>query len=168
MPGPKRTPTKIRLVKGNRSRRPLPKGEPKPKQIPSKVPPHLSDEAKVEWGRVSQELESLGLLRRPDRAAFAAYCQAWADWVDACEAIAKTGKVVKTPTKKVTTGVGKTRKIVESGGYPIINPHVSLKNKALEQMHKFLTEFGMTPASRTRIEVDPANIPKAAGGWADI
>lgn len=168
MPGPKRTPTQIRLVKGNRSRRPLPKDEPKPKKIAPTVPSHLIDEAKVEWGRVSQELESLGLLTRIDRAALAAYCQAWARWVEAEKKIAAIGLVVKTPTKKVTTGVGKTRKIVESGGYPITNPYLPIANKALEQMHKFLTEFGMTPSSRTRIEVDPANLPKAAGAWNEF
>jgi P27 family predicted phage terminase small subunit len=31
---------------------------------------------------------------------------------------------------------------------------VGIKHKAAEQMHKFLTEFGMTPASRSRIQVN--------------
>ena len=35
-------------------------------------------------------------------------------------------------------------------------------NKAMEQCHKFLTEFGMTPASRGRISVSK---PGEDDGW---
>jgi phage terminase small subunit len=35
-------------------------------------PPHLSDEAKVEWGRVSEDLYRLGILTKIDRATLAA------------------------------------------------------------------------------------------------
>jgi P27 family predicted phage terminase small subunit len=44
-----------------------------------------------------------------------------------------------------------------TNGNLIISPLLSVSNKAMEQMHKFLTEFGMTPASRSRIIVDKSN-----------
>jgi P27 family predicted phage terminase small subunit len=38
-------------------------------------------------------------------------------------------------------------------GYPIQNPYLSIANTALDHMRKFLIEFGMTPASRSKLRV---------------
>jgi hypothetical protein len=46
-------------------------------------------------------------------------------------------------------------------GYPIQSPYVSVASKALEQMPKLLTEFGMTPSSRGRINATPFRRTKA-------
>ena len=40
-------------------------------------------------------------------------------------------------------------------GYPILNPLLSVINTNLSQMKGFLVEFGMTPASRTRVKGIP-------------
>jgi hypothetical protein len=40
-------------------------------------------------------------------------------------------------------------------GYPIVNPWLTISNQAVEQMRKFLGEFGLTPAARTRIGAPP-------------
>ena len=42
-------------------------------------------------------------------------------------------------------------------GYPIVNPYLSIANKAMLQIRAFLTEFGMTPSSRSRISAQPPN-----------
>jgi len=39
------------------------------------------------------------------------------------------------------------------------SPFLAVANKALEQMRSFLGEFGMTPASRTRLHVQPPTEP---------
>lgn len=132
--GRPRKPTNIKLVEGNFRKDRAFENEPKPEIEIPQVPPELSDEAKVEWGRVSQELAQLGLLSRIDRAALAAYCENWADWLDAMQQVRQYGKVIKSPTGSVFE-----------------NPYFSIKKRCAELMHKFLTEFGMTPASRTRI-----------------
>jgi P27 family predicted phage terminase small subunit len=54
--------------------------------------------------------------------------------------IQETGAVIKSP----------------KSGFPIQNPFVGVANTALDQMRKFLIEFGLTPASRSRITLDPA------------
>jgi P27 family predicted phage terminase small subunit len=99
-------------------------------------PRHLSDEAKKEWRRIVPELEAVGLITRIDRAALAVYCQAWARWLEAEEALRKYGVMVKSPN-----------------GFPMQSPYLAVANKAIEQMRGLLTEFGMSPASRTRISV---------------
>ena len=85
---------------------------------------------------MSRELVSLGLMTKIDRAALAAYCQAWARWIQAEEEIRKSSCIVKSPS-----------------GYPIQNPWLAVANTALKQMRAFLTEFGMTPSSRSRVTV---------------
>ncbi len=86
------------------------------------------------------ELLSLGLLTSIDRAALAAYCQAWGRWVEAEEALKKHGVVVRSPN-----------------GFPIQSPYLAIANKARDQMRSMLTEFGMSPSSRSRVVAEPTN-----------
>jgi P27 family predicted phage terminase small subunit len=155
MRGRKPKPTHLKLVMGNPGRRPLNENEPQPEVALPAVPTHLSDVAKVEWGRIANELHELGMLTRLDRAQLAAYCQAYADWVEAEEKLAKFGKVIMSPKKTTTRRAKDGSEIVESsGGYPIQSPYLAIRNKSLEQIHKFATEFGLSPSSRSRITPD--------------
>ena len=138
MSGPPKKPTNLKLIQGTFRKDRAAPNEAQPESAIPPVPAHISDEAKVEWERISQELLQLGLLSRIDRAALAAYCESWSDWVDASRAC--------------STSEGKDRKVIktQSGNY-IENPYYTIKKRSMEIMHKFLTEFGMTPAARTRI-----------------
>ena len=138
MAGRKPKPTALKELQGNPGKRALNKSEPKPTGIP-KCPPHLDKAAKAEWRRIAADLTQLGLLTSIDRAALSAYCSSWARWVNAEDSIRKFGVVIKSP----------------KSGYPVQNPYVGVANTALDQMRKFLTEFGMTPASRSRLHVEP-------------
>lgn len=136
MAGRKPLPTHLKIIKGNPGKRPLNKNEPQfTREIPE-CPDHLDAVAREEWERITQELYRLNLLTTVDRAALAAYCQAWSRWTEAELNLRKTGMVVKT-----------------KDGYPLLNPYLSVINKTLLQMRAFLTEFGLTPASRSRISV---------------
>ena len=90
--GRKPKPTHLKLVTGNPGRRPLSAVEAQAVPALPSPPPHLSDDAKVEWGRVSEELYKIGLLSGIDRASLAAYCQAYGRWATAERAIAEMGK----------------------------------------------------------------------------
>jgi P27 family predicted phage terminase small subunit len=83
------------------------------------------------------DLYDAGLLTAIDRDALAAYCDAYARWVDA------KGKV---------DGAGAILKSADGGYYQ--NPFLSVANKAMEQMLKIGSEFGMTPSSRTRVRAE--------------
>ncbi len=74
-----------------------------------------------------------------DRAALAGYCASWSRWVAAELEIQKFGLVIKA---------GKS-------GYPIPSPYVGIANVALDKLHKFATEFGLTPSSRSRVQGAP-------------
>jgi P27 family predicted phage terminase small subunit len=154
MPGPPRKPTVLKLITGNPSGRPLPAAEPIPEPSLPAVPPHLSDEAKVEWDRVANEMHELGMLTRLDRSMLAAYCQAYSDWIEAEQHLQKYGRVMKSPMKTTTRTVRGVTTTETSGGYPIQNPYLAIRNRALELMHRFGAECGLSPASRTRVSTD--------------
>jgi phage terminase small subunit len=60
---------------------------------------------------------------------------------------------------------GKDQKVIVTTALNLVeNPYFSIKKRSMELMHKFLTEFGMTPASRTRIHTTPVE-PEKHGRW---
>jgi P27 family predicted phage terminase small subunit len=105
-------------------------------------PAALGPVARTEWDRLAGELGALQLLTTFDRAALAAYCGAYALWAEATEAIQKYGTMVKSPT-----------------GYPIQSPYVSVANRQAEIMMRIASEFGFTPASRSRISTSSKGDP---------
>jgi P27 family predicted phage terminase small subunit len=136
MAGRRPKPTHLKLLQGNPGKRALNPNEPKPDLEMPTVPEHLSDAAKAEWTRMGEQLHRLGLLTSIDRPAFAAYCVIYARWVEAEEALKKSGPVVRSPS-----------------GYPMLSPFYTIANQSLSQMRTYLTEFGMTPSSRSRTSV---------------
>jgi P27 family predicted phage terminase small subunit len=142
MRGRRPKPTRLKVLTGNPGKRPLNEGEPMPELSIPDCPPELGPVAQCEWRRLVGELAKLRLLTNLDRAALAAYCGAYALWAEATEAIQKYGAMVKSPT-----------------GYPIQSPYVSIANRQAEIMMRIASEFGFTPASRSRISapsIDPA------------
>ena len=136
MAGRRPKPTHLKLLQGNPGKRRLNSNEPKPPQELPLAPEHLNDAAKKEWNRLGPQIVKLGLLTSIDGSAFAAYCVVYARWVEAEEALKKTGFVVKAPS-----------------GYPMLSPFYTVANQCLSQMRAYLTEFGMTPSSRSRTSV---------------
>ncbi len=161
MAGRKPKPTHLRLVLGNPGRRPLPEAEPIPPPGRPVVPAELSDAAKQEFGRLCGLLEQMGVLTTVDQALLGAYAAAFGDWLEAEAALRKMGKVVRTPLKKVTRVVDGVTTVEETGGYPMPNPFLAIRNKAIDQMYKLGSEFGLSPVARTRINTNGAK-PAAA------
>ncbi len=135
-------PTALTILKGNPGGRPLPANEPKaPPHLPA-APAYLCDVAKAEWRKTGKRLAAMGIMTDIDTSALAAYCQAFARWVDAEEHLNKDGVLCQVTGKD---------------GVQLFNqsPYLSIANKALEQMGKLLVEFGMTPSSRSRVKAVP-------------
>jgi P27 family predicted phage terminase small subunit len=121
-------------VERNPGKRPLNGDEPRPEANIPDCPPELSPLARQEWDRLVGELSSLRMMTNLDRAALAAYCAAYALWAEAIEAIQKYGAMIKSPT-----------------GFPIQSPYLAIANRQAEIMMRIASEFGFTPASRSRI-----------------
>ena len=141
-------PTNLRVLEGNPGKRPLNTNEPKPrasKSIPA-PPSTLGRDGKREWRRLAKELSRMNLLTQLDLTLFHMYCQAYDRWWDASREVKKNGMVVLTPN-----------------GYQMQSPYLSIANRAMEQMEKYLAHFGMSPASRTRVGVDPTGTDGGSG-----
>lgn len=139
--GRKPKPTKLKQLLGNPGKRPLNDREPAPRPGTPEPPAHLDELARDEWRRVAPDLAGAGVLAHVDRAALAAYCQNWSRWVKLSDALARTGEIVRE------AGTGKL----------VVNPVVYTLHKVERQMHAFCSEFGMTPASRSRIRLEPGD-----------
>ena len=143
-----RTPKKLKVLKGNPGKREL-KDEPEPDVMIPDPPDHLGKIALAEWKYMAPQLEKLGLISKIDRTAFAAYCQCYERWALAEAHIQLHGMTMTT-----------------INGTEYQSPYVGIANKALLLMHKYLTEFGMTPAARSR--VSPSEVKKSKGEWSDF
>jgi len=133
--GPAPKPTALKKLAGNPGKRALNPLEPKsPKRI--KMPATLGDAARVEWRRLVRQLEAMNLLQSVDADALALYCETYVTWATGLEQLRKLGTIVKSPS-----------------GYPIQNPYFAIVTQCQKQMQQLLSQFGMTPASRTRIQV---------------
>lgn len=137
--GRKPKPTHLKLLQGNPGKRPVNKREPKPRPIAPSCPSWLSAEAKKEWAVIAPELERLGLLTIIDGSALAGYCQSYARWKQAERVLDKDGFTRETES-----------------GFLQQRPEVSIAQKSLGLVAKFLVEFGMTPSSRARLTLPEA------------
>jgi len=90
--GRKPKPTHLKLIEGNPGKRPIRTGPDRPATAMPEPPEHLNELARAEWERVAHGLHALRLLETVDRAALAAYCVAYARWVQAERAIAEMAK----------------------------------------------------------------------------
>lgn len=97
-------------------------------------PPELAPAARQEWHQIVAELTRLGVLSSFDRGPLAAYCNAYAGFMEAIAMVEKHGAVIKSPN-----------------GFPVQSPYLTLANKHESTMLRIAEQFGFTPASRRRI-----------------
>jgi P27 family predicted phage terminase small subunit len=154
MRGRKPSPTHLKLVKGNPGKRALNGSEPVPEALLPSPPAELCEDARIEWERVSVELHRIGVLTAIDRAALAAYCQAYGRWIVAERAIRKMAE-----RDSLTAGL----MIKTTNGNAVQNPLVGTANKAMADLVRYAAEFGMTPSARSRIHGEVTNGEKPEG-----
>ena len=140
MTGRKPKPTNLKIINGNPGKRKLNENEPKPRGE-ARCPQWLHPNAKKEWRRLSAELKRLGLLTSMDMAAFAVYCESYAQYRECVEFTHRHGSTY--PVKD------------EDGRIKMIRPfpQVAQANQHISNIRSFAAEFGFTPSSRGRIEL---------------
>ena len=144
-PGPPKKPTALKLIQGtaHRNKARLNPNEPQPQKFvrPPGPPKHLSAEAKAEWRRVVKELHATGVLTKIDVTALANYCMAFSDMIRA-----------KGLLEQWNRDNPKLIDVQETmGGMWKTHPYVLQLREARRDMMRFAQEFGLTPASRTRV-----------------
>lgn len=113
-------------------------------------PEDLTDaEARAEWGRITAELEVLGVLADIERAVIENYCRLWSQAKAADEEIAQRGILIEAE------GYQGQVKIMK-------NPAVAVSQAARQAIRLHLIEFGLTPASRGKVSVIDKPEPNGA------
>lgn len=135
--GPKPAPTAIRELRGDRADR-MPQAEPKPAPGIPAPPVELSPAALAEWHRIAPILDRSRVLTEADGAALAIYCETFAEWINTTRRIRKLGMLIPTA----------------AGGLKA-NPLVAISVKARADAARMLTEFGLTPSSRSKVTALP-------------
>lgn len=145
-------PTARKIAEGDRSKvgkRKLEQklaAEPKASAGLGRCPKHLTPRARATWRLWAEELEVMKLNRRPDAPALEAACRAYDRAVKADLLLDKEGLLVKEQV------------IAEDGEVIVLkvkkHPAVEISSRAWMTVKAFVTEFGFTPASRTRLTIE--------------
>lgn len=157
MTGPPPKPTKLRMLQGNASRRPINTNEPQPEVAPAAVEPpvELEGDAKRIWDMMVPILSKIGLLTVCDLRVFARYCDLCVRWWETKQFLDANGETyaIYEPLKKYN----KTAKKWESdemqakwANYPQVKNYLSYAKELI----RIEQEMGLTPASRSRIQVE--------------
>lgn len=146
MRGPAPKPTKLKIAAGNPGKRPINGEEPQPEEASGRAPDWLSDDAKKIWFQIAGPMTRSGLATAVDQYSLGRYCGLLAQWIRAYQESEKAGTsqyTVKNKQGKITG----TKEFPASAFVRRVGPQLT----ALER------EFGMTPASRTRIRLERDN-----------
>ena len=128
-------PTRLRVMRGNPSKTPVPENEPKPVGGPA-MPKYLNAEAKKIWAEVVPALEAVGIATTIDAAALGRYCSLSADF------------------RKYTRMADKGQDIMAmKNGYESPAPAATLRLKIAPQLLQMEKEFGMTASSRSGLSI---------------
>jgi P27 family predicted phage terminase small subunit len=142
MPNPP-IPSYLKLIRGNPGKRPI-RPEPEPaiaENVPD-PPPFLMGYAADEWWRIAPELYRLRLLTVVDVMPLAVYCQSYARWRQAEEALAAMAE-----RDQDTHGL----LIKNQAGDAMQNPLVRAARHAADSMLRAASEFGLTPRARAHL-----------------
>jgi P27 family predicted phage terminase small subunit len=134
--GPAPKPTEIKQMEGTYRADRAARNEPKPRVTIPPCPVWLPPDAKKEYKRVAKILVKLRVLTEADQMALAAYAHEYAKWRHA------EGLIAGTALNAVLVG---------GAGGQYLNPWQSVANTAFKNMIALMREFGMTPASRSRV-----------------
>ena len=108
--------------------------EPMPRAVIPPCPEFLQGEARKQYQKTAKKLARIGLMTELDDMALSMVCQGWADYLEPTDEVKRSGMLVKSPN-----------------GFPVLNPYLIAANQAIKKVRSLLAEFGMTPASRSRI-----------------
>ena len=135
MAGRPTKPSALKLVEGNRGKRALPKNEPDPAYLNDLTPPeHLPAEAAAVWSEIAPRLRSALLLTELDTLAL--------EWL--CIAAAQHRRA--------------TAELAESDSFIVKNspsPWLIVQSMAFKRAKVLCDAFGMSPAARARVVVNP-------------
>ncbi len=138
-------PRALKILEGNPGKRALPKNEPLPDEATGEIPAWLKGRGRRAWKWLAPMLTRLKLLTEADEDALALLADAYAEYIECRAVVRKEGRTYELETK--------------FGSMIRPRPEVGMAADAWRRVHRMLTEFGLTPSSRSRIQI-PAEAPE--------
>jgi P27 family predicted phage terminase small subunit len=141
--GPRPTPTKFKILRGNPGKQRLNSAEPEPPADGIAMPLHLGEIAAKRWQELLPMLQAVKVMTRADVEALARYCDTYEWWL-----------AVRAKLK----AEGDTYPILNDGGeikYIAQRPEVSIAHKLAQQLRQLEADFGLSPAARSSLKVEP-------------
>jgi P27 family predicted phage terminase small subunit len=135
--GRKPQPINFALLPGQRRDR-INGDQPVPIREMPEPPDHLDAVAVREFRRVVDYLDQMGVLSLTDTDHIALYADVYSRWCRATKHLQAHGDTVTMPN-----------------GYQAISPHLKIANECIKQMRGLLSDMGMSPAARTKVNVLP-------------
>lgn len=140
MPGRPPKPSAQKRLAGNPGKRQLPTNEPEPTLLENLDPPaHLPEQAAVVWKEYAPELRRNLLLTTLDRLAFEQLC------------------IAAAQHRIATANVGDDKMIMRNAetGSLSPSPWIIIQSMAFKRAKALMDSFGMTPAARSRVLINP-------------
>lgn len=147
--GPQPKPTAQKRREGNPGHQKLNDAEPVYDSGKGhRCPAHLKGIARATWLDLAPQLESAGVLLDPDRRMLELLCAEYARYREAEVHIAQDGPVFES----------------EKTGFSGPSGWLNVSRGAFDRFMKAAAHFGMSPSSRSGVEVKPKTKAKDAGG----
>ena len=140
--GPKQTPTKLKVLRGNPGRRRLNENEPLPPPDGVVMPKHLGKVAVTKWNHLLPLLQAVKVMTRADVEALARYCDTYEWWLATRATLKKEGD-----TYPILNDKGEVKYIAQ-------RPEVSIAHKLATQLRQLEQDFGLNPSARTGLNVE--------------
>lgn len=135
--GPKATPTHLKILRGNPGKRAINEREPENREGGTDCPCDFDDETRAEWERMVSQFQGMGLWSEEFRGGLVEYCEAFQ--------LKRQSQAIYRSTKQPPLITTKQGNIIQ-------HPLIGTINRQKQIMYRWLIEFGMTPASRTRVQ----------------
>lgn len=123
----------MKLAAGNPGKGPINHQEPQGEPISIHPPEWLSDYAKESWNELVAALHPMGILYRSDYFGLMELAMALGLMREAYENVKRDGNTVPTAEGEK------------------LNPEVNALNQAMRNVKSLISEYGMTPAARTKV-----------------
>ena len=142
--GRKPIPTKIKEIKGTKRKSNTLRNEFDPETVDAlpEPPEWLPELASDEWRRITKELKTWDMLAETDLAVLSIYCNEYYVYISMEQEMRRLSRVMIYRD--------------ESGKVKHIQPvaYQTIATGAMRKMLAIATEFGFTPASRTKVSTD--------------
>lgn len=152
-------PTALKILHGETRPSRLNNAEPIPASMEVVPPEDLSEEAIVIWNELAADLIRTGVLKPWDARMYGDYCEAVVSSREAQAHLDEEGEVIDYPVFN--------RSGEEVSSRPVVNPWWKIRMEASDKMAKGAARFGLTPADRSRLQINQGP-PRDGQGNEDL